>query len=600
MLGPVAPASATPTDTIRPGLERAPAVPGPAGPAELLRRIAAELGPAAAASRKVLLGARDPNGPSCVRPRGAGDVHGRVLSVPMDPHGGPGTRFVALCQVTHRTAAEGQRWEQTALRGWLRRMRRDSRSASLRMQAVAGKARALAAQLRSRGTWPQALSPVAVGNGGHWPGACLASLNQAVGARDLPAARRWADELGAATFALADLHRWLELLTANHLAALDFQGHCAELAPWVDRMYRTYGERYDSRASEDRFPSSAVIGPMTGNLFEIERQAEGLFRRPEAHARAAAKDVSAAPAAVWMPPDLRGCFVALRRRLSAANRRAWDAAAAAPLDRSYLANMLFRASRAKAVDQLGAVLARFDRSHPRAERSDLMDVIFYRGGTCGGLDWGDRYDRRLLGAAGRMGGSDEAVLRRAHRLTHNLFGGWDNYRGHVRTLREALDTRKLDCVRGTDMIGALYRNAGRSRYACVHLSCGLTSHNVGAAETTRDGRRAVLLADSLAAPNGTPAWPGAYFRGFTWPKGYRGCTAPPFAAELYVRGLDNYVFAEGYVVRGRDAGLLVRAAVPYLPGRERPSAAKVHPGPYPSVPGLGRKVAARHAPVRKG
>jgi hypothetical protein len=48
-----------------------------------------------------------------------------------------------------------------------------------------------------------------------------------------------------------------------------------------------------------------------------------------------------------------------------------------------------------------------------------------------------------------------------------------------------------------------------------------------------------------------------------------------------VRGLDNYVWAEGYIVRGPNAGTLARAPVPYLPQREKKSVQTVFAGPYP-------------------
>ena len=40
-------------------------------------------------------------------------------------------------------------------------------------------------------------------------------------------------------------------------------------------------------------------------------------------------------------------------------------------------------------------------------------------------------------------------------------------------------------------------------------------------------------------------------------------TPTPYAVELYVRGLDNYLWAEGYIVRGPNAGTLTTARIPY-------------------------------------
>jgi len=81
----------------------------------------------------------------------------------------------------------------------------------------------------------------------------------------------------------------------------------------------------------------------------------------------------------------------------------------------------------------------------------------------------------------------------------------------------------------------------------------------------------------------TEPWPDAYFNGHEWPEGLQD-SAPPYAVELYGRGLDTYVWLEGYIIRDNNAGLLVKAAAPYLPGREKASSTKVFNGPYPASP----------------
>jgi hypothetical protein len=48
-----------------------------------------------------------------------------------------------------------------------------------------------------------------------------------------------------------------------------------------------------------------------------------------------------------------------------------------------------------------------------------------------------------------------------------------------------------------------------------------------------------------------------------------------------VRGLDSYVWAEGYVVRGAAAGRLVRAGIPYLAEFPGGGTEQVFDGPHP-------------------
>jgi hypothetical protein len=169
-------------------------------------------------------------------------------------------------------------------------------------------------------------------------------------------------------------------------------------------------------------------------------------------------------------------------------------------------------------------------------------------------------------------------------VTHRFLGGWDNYEGKVTTLKEALDTGKLDCIRGTDMMGALFRDAGQAGYCVIRLCCGLTGHSVAAAAVGPAGQGRIAIADCLVGDGGNLTWPSAYFRGMTWPEGCPGPCPPAFSAELCVRGLDGYLFAEGYVIRGPHAGELVKASLPYLPGREWPAVTKVYAGPYPDLP----------------
>ena len=184
-------------------------------------------------------------------------------------------------------------------------------------------------------------------------------------------------------------------------------------------------------------------------------------------------------------------------------------------------------------------------------------------------------------------------------MTSRFLGGWENYEGNVWTLHEALDRRKLDCVRGTDMIGSLYRNSGHAGYYCLRLSAGTAGHTVGAAETEPGGRGPLALADPLSVLGTQSKWPDAIFHGYPWPSDYPGTRGPILTAELHARGLDNYVFAEGYIVRGPNAGTLLRAALPYLPGRREASERKVYAGPYPKMPIVGKPVARAVRPIGK-
>lgn len=413
-----------------------------------------------------------------------------------------------------------------------------------------------------------------------WPAQCQAELHEALVAEDTDGARRWAEELAAATFALADLHRWLDVLLGAHLASLNFQARCREAFTWSQQAHGR-----PRPVQQVGLPAAHMTVAWGQNYLEVEHQAERLFRPDPRALATAGRPLRETPAARWMPPELRAVFLALRSPLAPATRAVWDRAAAAPYERSYLANVLHRGAASGALAAMGEVLRRFERSHPDPTVPELMDVLAYRAGLySSGFRWADRYDPRILKAAGRLTGGRDAVARHAQRLTNSLLHGWRNYAGNVMTLQKALDTGTLDCVRGTDLIGALYRGAGYGEYCVLRLTCGTAGHSVGAVPGAGPGRRGLLIVDPLSARSDSRVWPSAWFDGMTWPEGYPGDRGPLFAAELCVRGLDGYVFAEGYVVRGRHAGELVRAALPYMPDRTEPGTRRVFPGPYAPVP----------------
>jgi len=174
--------------------------------------------------------------------------------------------------------------------------------------------------------------------------------------------------------------------------------------------------------------------------------------------------------------------------------------------------------------------------------------------------------------------SDSDALLEACRWT-NRFYNPSNY-GVTFTLRDALEQKKLDCVRATDMIGAIFRNAGRTRFAHVRWCAETSGHSVAAYVGTENGQPDVILADGLNPPAQPEHWPDAYFHGHTWPPGLAG-NPTPYCVELYVRGLDSYIWADGYIIRGPNAGELTTASIPYSTHHRDAGTKKVFDGPYP-------------------
>jgi len=551
------------------------------------------------ASRALLLGKRDPSGSTCQPFKPAGHTDAGYKGPPKgDLDGGPGNRMLQIYYWQHmegpKSATEDFRWHQTTLRHELETMRARSRDASARLRPVLAAAAYVADALSHWREVPQdmPLHMTDLREAAPWPEHCRARLEDALCRRDVAAAKRWSRELHAALFALEDLHRWLEFVATNQLANLDYQKLGESL---FTECQDDYGgedqEPYSAPAVISRFPGGSLCVTALNNYFEIERQAEGLFKAPREYTKAAdaARDLTVgpcewpadkpapprtpSPAAVWMPPPLRDAFIEMRERLGALNQRAWDRAASLPYERSFVANHLHRAKAAGVLDALGTALERFSARHRKATVAELMDILPYRASLgMAGLEWGDRYDARLMEASRELTGDDRrTALLSAHWFAqHDVYKGKENYKGMVLTLRKALDDGKYDCIRGTDMIAAVYRNAGWPGFLNVRWCRGTSAHTIGAVEVAGDGgERRILTVDSLfPTPRAQGAWPDSYVTG------HRDL----YSVQLNGRGLDNYVWLEGYILRGPNAGALVKAAVPYLPGHEHAGRTSLAPG----------------------
>jgi hypothetical protein len=131
------------------------------------------------------------------------------------------------------------------------------------------------------------------------------------------------------------------------------------------------------------------------------------------------------------------------------------------------------------------------------------------------------------------------------------------------------------------MIGSIFRDSGRTKFGHVRWCAETAGHSVAAYLGAEKQTPKTFMADGLDPAATLELWPDAYFHGHPWPTGMEN-NPTPYCMELYVRGLDNYVWAEGYIVRGPNAGYLTKATVPYLPLRQRSETTLVFKGPYPN------------------
>ncbi len=192
-----------------------------------------------------------------------------------------------------------------------------------------------------------------------------------------------------------------------------------------------------------------------------------------------------------------------------------------------------------------------------APLEEVMDLLVYRaGGWFCGMEWADRYQPEMWRAAERLPSDRVQALTRTRDAVQALTSRQEGWR---LTLRDAIAQRCFDCIRTTDFMGAAYRNAGLPGFLTVRLARGGSGHTVAA---VRDERGRVMVLDGQDPKSRAEEWPRLFFK--------RGGNNDPYTVELLGRGLDSWIFLEGYFLYGPASGTLVRAPVPYLKGYEQP------------------------------
>jgi len=530
-------------------------------------------------SRSVLLGSRDITKGSCVELIKSGQLIDRLPPNKGDLDGGPGTMLAVLLHFDRQnvhSAIEEYNWHQSRLMSYFDNELQSNQIALLAAEEFYANAQALADEMRTSSSLPRDLTPAGSLDRETWPGYCLSRLSDAVKAKDLSASKRWSEELASAAFWQADLHRWLAFLTSNFQAAIRFQALCYEEFEQADRS----NDPYNFATSPSNLPGGILTLHGIDNFLELERQAERIFTMPPDRAEELENDKNLTEANIWIPPASRDVFVELQGVLSPENVRTLIDAAHTPFASSYLKNMLFRMETAETIQQQKEVLHRLNGLNPHASMADEMSVLMYRGHSFAGIEWADRFLPQLMDESAELPkGKPVDVFFAACLKSHEVFAKGGKY-GVTFSLRNALDQGMLDCVRATDLAVDLFRNSGRPNIGHVRLTAATAGHAVAAYLGDESNGNQVVVSDPLK-PGDTPQkWPDAYFHGATWPEFLQNNPAPS-AAELYVRGLDSYVWAEGYVIRGKYAGTLVKTPIPYLPGRQAAENAQVYSEPYP-------------------
>jgi hypothetical protein len=72
----------------------------------------------------------------------------------------------------------------------------------------------------------------------------------------------------------------------------------------------------------------------------------------------------------------------------------------------------------------------------------------------------DRYCDAVVEAAEKVKGKPKEAPVEAHKAAYEIYGGGKNYQGGIQSLAEACRIHKMDCIRASNLLGAIYANAG--------------------------------------------------------------------------------------------------------------------------------------------
>src|SRR5262245_33542154 len=138
----------------------------------MLDRIAKKLRSCVRTSRSLLLGSRDPRGPSCVPVVKPGDIEGSLPTNLGDYDGGAGTTLAILYfgdRLNCKTPVDDYNWHQGRLRTFLENAVSTNSNFLEEFSELADNAQAFAQDVRTLQSWPDDLATVGYTDFGSWP-----------------------------------------------------------------------------------------------------------------------------------------------------------------------------------------------------------------------------------------------------------------------------------------------------------------------------------------------------------------------------------------------------------------------------------------------
>ena len=295
---------------------------------------------------------------------------------------------------------------------------------------------------------------------------CLRRLSASVAGGRNDEAVIWAAELEAATSRLTDILRWVDLQTdwiVDACTVYDSFKECvensdrevAEAGGWKPYMFGRIagGSSIMELATHDALAAEVLLCDLLAT---------------SAGDSAAMGKLKPGDDALNVIPTHRAAYAKVRDALPPKARAVLSQTPKTPYELSAFNSNLKRYDEEQHLDQLIATLKRYASQYSKPTVTQMMEVIHIAQGAYGSTTAAqDRYHKQMVEWAARVKGTPEQAIEKAHDLAYGYYtrDGGGHYRGAIWTMHDVFEAGSLDCIRGSQMIGDIYVNAG---YAGLH------------------------------------------------------------------------------------------------------------------------------------
>ncbi len=393
------------------------------------------------------------------------------------------------------------------------------------------------------------------GTGGDELSVSLRKLSEAAAGERADEAAVWAGEARGAAMRLVDLLRWVDLQT----------GWIVDLCGVFDR-YSMCVENSDREVAAaggwkaymfGRIPGgSSILELCTTDTLMCEMLLCDFMKTSEADAAVMGKAGMEVDELAVVPAH-RVAYAKVRDGIPSGAQKVFKMIPDTAYELSMLNSNLWRYDDEKKVDELIGSLGRYAKQDRKPTVTQMMEVIHIAQGAYGSTTSpGERYHKQMAEWAETVKGTPEKAIETVHSLAYGFYtkDGGRHYKGAIWTMHGVFEAGSMDCIRGSQMMGSTYANAGYAGLHPIRICRGSLAEKIVATSghtfvCLLEEKRDVCL-DSLVSR--------AFLKPFA--QMHAGDGGVLSAARGY-RTLDSYASGEMYFPQGTWKA--VRFEIPY-------------------------------------